>query len=116
MVSITVSGRPVPAVRMTQKSKWTRQAMRYLQYKERIGWAARAARVQLTQNPVELTATFYLCGGKDIDVSNLGKAIEDALNKIAYEDDKQIISATFRKVFIDDKEKQRAEIQIKEVV
>ena len=46
------------------------------------------------------------------DLDNLFKAISDALNGVAYDDDSQIIEATIRKFY---GEKARAEITIREV-
>jgi Holliday junction resolvase RusA-like endonuclease len=46
------------------------------------------------------------------DLDNLFKAISDALNKVAYDDDSQIIEATIRKFY---GERARAEITIREV-
>lgn len=99
---IRIDGRPVPAVRMTQRSKYkSKQAQRYLQYKLDVGWAARAAKVQMIKTDVHLTAKAYLhLGSKDMDVDNLAKSFLDALNGIAWIDDRQVTKITVEKLFI----------------
>lgn len=45
-ITLTLPGRPVPAVRMTQRSKFVDpQAQRYLVYKRAVGYYALAAKV-----------------------------------------------------------------------
>lgn len=95
---LTVPGKPVPAVRMTQRSKhYNKQAQRYLAYKDRIGWAWRYQHpgVEPLTGDVSLTVIVVLSkpDKRRWDVSNVLKAIEDGLNKIAYVDDKQIADA-----------------------
>lgn len=50
---------------------------------------------------------------KKPDLDNILKIIGDALNEIAYQDDKQIISASIEKFY---SEEPRVEVEIKEVV
>jgi Holliday junction resolvase RusA-like endonuclease len=44
------------------------------------------------EGPVTLQCVFYLGDLRRVDLSNLIKLIEDALNKTAYRDDAQIVS------------------------
>lgn len=91
MIRFTVPGRAVPAVRMTQRSKFTsKQAERYLLYKLKVGWIARQNRVKEMDGPVSVEVYVYLYRGRQGDVDNYGKAITDALNGIAYRDDEQV--------------------------
>lgn len=84
MITFTVPGRPVPAVRMTQRGKWVkRDAGHYLAYKGQIGWAARSAEVKRLDGPVEVEAVAYLYGRREPDVDNLAKAFLDVLTGIA---------------------------------
>lgn len=116
MIRLVVPGRPVPAVRMTQRSKFTsNQAGRYLAYKNQIGWVAKAARVQQTAAPVEVSAIVYLCGGHEGDVDNYGKAMLDSLNGIAWKDDRQVRKLTVEKRQAQSAAEERAEIEIKEI-
>lgn len=98
---ITVPGRPVPKVRMTQKSKWRDpRAIASLQYQETVAWTAKAS----TKNaklfgPVRLSVWIYLkptkegqLPGNRPDLSNVIKAIEDGLQYgQIVENDRQII-------------------------
>lgn len=95
--SFTVPGKPVPAVRMTQRSKWSNpQAKRYLAYKEQVGWLAKDAGIRQREGPVLVTIDVFLKNrmGRRGDIDNLAKAITDGLNGIAYQDDKQITRLT----------------------
>ena len=61
----------------------------------------------------ELMKTGELRPTKKPDLDNILKIIGDALNEIAYQDDKQIISASIEKYY---SEEPRVEIEIREVV
>lgn len=95
----TIPGKPVPAVRMTQKSKWANpQAQRYLQYKDAVGWAAKTAIQEPIEGPVGVDIEIYL---KDRlkrrwDIDNVAKAILDGCNRICFHDDKQVTSLEVR--------------------
>lgn len=111
-MKITVPGRPVPAVRMTQRSKWTQQARRYLNYKSLVGWRAKAAKIPMMKEPVDVYATAFLHGNREPDVDNLGKSFLDGLNGIAWVDDKQVKRLMVEKVRVLSKEEERAIIVI----
>ncbi|MBN2909138.1 RusA family crossover junction endodeoxyribonuclease [Polycladomyces sp. WAk] len=114
MICFSVPGRPVPAVRMTQRSKWvSKQAGRYLAYKNQVAWAAKAARIQRIDGPVEVEAAAYLYGRREPDADNLAKAFLDGLNGIAWTDDRQVRKLTIEKVKVATREEERAEIIIK---
>lgn len=116
-MKLIIPGRPVPAVRMTQRSKFkNKQALRYLEYKERIGWEAKAAKIpKFHGRNIHVNAVAYLCAGPEPDVDNLGKAFLDGLNAIVWDDDRQVRKLTVEKRFVENKEAQRVEIEIKEV-
>lgn len=115
-MKLIIQGRPIPAVRMTQKSKFVnQQAKRYLAYKDQIGWEAKAARIERLQDyNVHVDIKCYFCGGKECDVDNLAKSMLDGLNGIAYDDDRQVQKITVQKFFVDFKAEERAEIEITE--
>ena len=73
--------------------------------------------VQIPKSTPKKTQTAMICGQarpivKNGDVDNLFKAISDALNGLAYEDDSQIVTATIRKFY---SQTAGAEIVIKEL-
>ena len=91
MIRFTVPGRPVPAARMTHKGKFvSRQAERYLSYKNKVGWIAKQNRVKRLDGPVSVEVYVYLYRGRQGDADNYGKAVMDSLNEIAYHDDVQV--------------------------
>lgn len=95
--SFTVPGKPIPAVRMTQRSKHRNpQAQRYLAYKDAVGWTAKAAGIERYDGPVIVAIDVFLANrmGQRGDIDNIGKALTDSLNGIAYDDDKQITRLT----------------------
>lgn len=115
MIRIVVPGRPVPAVRMTQRSKYkNKQALRYLDYKERIGWDAKACGVrEPVTGDVHVHAVAYIVPKTpDIDVDNLAKAYLDGLNQIAWVDDCQVTKLTVEKRWVFEESKQHSLIEI----
>jgi crossover junction endodeoxyribonuclease RusA len=94
--SFTVQAKIVPAVRMTQRGKFfSRQAGRYLAYKDEIGYRAKEAGAFVMRGPLTLDVTAYAHRRK-WDASNVLKGVEDALNKICWDDDWQIVDAHIR--------------------
>lgn len=117
-VKITIPGRPVPAVRMTQRGKYVKpQAQRYLEYKELVSWTGRAVinRPLPKGNQASVTMRFFLCGGQTPDIDNLIKAILDGLNGIAWEDDKQVVEVRAQRGKASNKQFECAEVEIKAV-
>ena len=92
MIEFTVPGRPVPAVRMTRRSKWVDpQAQRYLDYKEFIGWLAKRHFSKVFTGPIKLCVEAYIDGGRPGDLDNIVKSVQDGLNGIAWKDDRQVV-------------------------
>jgi len=116
VVEFTIPGKPVPAVRMTQKSMHVNKlAKRYLAYKRQVGWIARShMQGEPTDKPVLVNITFYIHGNRRGDLDNLFKGATDSLNKIVYKDDKQIRQMKSR-IVICEKGEERTEIQIYEL-
>ena len=93
---ITIPGRPIPAVRMTQKTKWNKASKRYLSYKDAIGIIALQHYKTPTCENVSVKVRVYLSGkttpmGNDGDADNYAKSALDGLNKIAFDDDRQVM-------------------------
>lgn len=105
------------AVRMTRRGKWVSEsAQRYLAYKTRIGHTARKQFSEPLSGPVAVEICFRYpiprswskkrseraLEGLDLptvkpDIDNCVKGIFDALNKIAWKDDAQVVALVTRK-------------------
>lgn len=97
-VMLTIPGRPVPCVRMTQRGKFVKpQAQRYLAYKESVGWIAKVSGAKIITGPVEVRMIFFFANNKLPDLDNLIKAILDALNGICWIDDRQVVEITAKR-------------------
>src|SRR5690625_2297953 len=103
LCSFTVPGRAIPAVRMTQRSKYTRQAKRYLAYKQLVAWSAKSNYKDFpVKEDVGINLNIYLNGGNQGDIDNYFKSISDSLNKIIYVDDRQVKEMNARKIESED--------------
>lgn len=115
MIKFTIPGHPVPAVRMTQRGKWVKKrAQKYLRYKDMVAWAAKVVGVKPTDKPVAILIDVYV-NGRPGDWDNYGKVICDALNGIAWKDDRQVKDGRVR-VHECGKEEERVEVEIREAV
>lgn len=111
--NFTVPGRAVPAVRMTQRSKFTNQAKRYLVYKNLVAWIARSKyRKKPVTSDVKVEVDIYLMGGIQGDIDNYFKAITDSLNEIVYKDDRQVKEMKARKINCKTKDDERVEVVV----
>lgn len=111
--NFVVPGRAIPAVRMTQRSKFTPRARRYLQYKNQVAWTAKAGfKGKVTKRDVGIKMDVYLNGGVQGDLDNYLKSIADSLNKIVYVDDRQIKEMFARKI---EDENERVEVTVYEL-
>lgn len=115
-LELVIPGRPVPAQRMTQKSKWTKRAQRSLDYQEKIAWEWKVkARGKKLKGPLKLSCDFYFNDKRHGDLSNLIKAVEDGLQYgNAFDNDKQILR--YGKCGIHFEGEPRVEIKIEEVM
>ena len=93
-VRVIVPGRPIPAVRMTRKGKFSSpRAQLYLAYKDIVGWAARPYFPQPLTGEIKVTVRVYIAGKRFGDADNYLKMSLDSCNKIAWHDDKQVADA-----------------------
>lgn len=112
LCEFTVHGRAIPAVRMTQRSKYTRQAKRYLHYKSQVGWVAKSTyNRKPVKDDVAVDVDIYLAGGNQGDIDNYFKSITDSLNKIIYDDDRQVKKMIARKIDCE-KDEERVEVAV----
>ncbi len=101
VISLRIDGY-IPSV--NRYWRHTRQGHHYIsrdgkEFKAKLQWLARAAQVAKTQQPVKLILRWHCtkkCRGADLD--NKLKVILDALEGIAYEDDKQVIHIDAKKI------------------
>src|SRR5690625_2850893 len=101
---------------MTQRSKLTPRAQRYLAYKNKVGCVARQhMQGKPTKEPVSVEVKVYLCGGNQGDVDNYFKSIADSLNKIVYKDDRQIKMIKASKIECSSKDDERVEVRVYEL-
>lgn len=113
IIEFTIPGRPVPAVRMTQRSKWKNErAKKYLTYKGTVGWAAKAVRCPRFKGRVRVDIDLYIQGGRIGDVDNYAKSILDGLNGVAWFDDEQVAELH---VYRHASKPQRAVVRVQEV-
>lgn len=111
MIQFPVQVAPMGAVRMTQRSKWKdKHAQKYLSYKNAIGYAARQHIPEPLSGPIRVGIAFYYPIPKSWskrdreeandhgimpvvkpDIDNCIKGVFDALNKIAWRDDNQVV-------------------------
>jgi crossover junction endodeoxyribonuclease RusA len=121
MIKFTVEGRPVPHVRMTQRGKYVKQnAARYIGYKQYVGLIAKRYFHKPSDKPIKIVVDVYLWGkttpmGMDGDMSNYLKTAEDALNRIAYDDDRQIVKIEASKQSCYNRVDERMEITVEEI-
>ena len=96
---MVLAGPIVPYTRMTQRSKWTDSAQRYLASQQALALQMRAQMAEhgWTMYPARLPLRLRVVFGWTVhthDLSNLLKAVEDAANKIVWADDRWIDSIT----------------------
>lgn len=118
-LSFTVPGRPVPAVRATQRSKHVDP--RYHKYAAYKSWVAIHAKKAMVQQkflyvpekmPIDFKAVATLATKHKIDVDNILKSLLDGLNGVAWYDDCQVMSAYISKEFVSKKEDEKVVIYI----
>lgn len=111
-VRVVIPGRPIPKSR----PRFTRRGGVYSVKAQRvhedaIGWALRAKLGHRRfHGPVRVYAVFFFPDRRTSDADNLLKLLLDAGNKIAWDDDKQVVGVTGEIEF--DKANPRTEILI----
>jgi len=87
-VAFTVPGIAVAKERHRHDGDHTYTPRRTREFQDDVGWAAKVARVKPRNGKIAVTLHFYGCKG---DADNLAKSVLDALNGIAYRDDRQVV-------------------------
>jgi crossover junction endodeoxyribonuclease RusA len=111
-VRFTVSGRPIPLARHRTSRGRAYLPKRSVVYRQTVqGCWLEAGRPSLGAAAFALSARFYGAhGGSDLD--NLLKAILDALNGLAFEDDRQLVCIAGAHKLAVDGQGARAEIDL----
>lgn len=106
-----IPGHPIPAVRMTQKSKWVNpRAIAYLDYKRTIGMIARAAaQGRQFENARVNIKVYYAGSGGDVD--NYAKSVLDGCNGVLWKDDRGVIYISCEKTRVP-KPAERIEVEV----
>ena len=89
VVTFVVPGKPVPKVRMTQRSKFSKQAKRCLEYQGRVetcAWLA-GQNFGIPEPPVAITLLFSFADRVRRDPDNLAKSVLDGLQPAIIPDD-----------------------------
>ncbi|MBN2910790.1 RusA family crossover junction endodeoxyribonuclease [Polycladomyces sp. WAk] len=111
--TFTVAGRCVPAPRMTYRGKRSPKVLRYMSYRHDVAWAAKAAKVPRFDGPVAVKMDIYLLKyGKEGDIDNMQKIILDALNGIAWSDDRQVAEIHARKHYVTTPQKEQVQVTV----
>lgn len=127
-MSFTVYGNPVPKARPRVISKggrtWSFTPKKSAEWEKKVSMEARKHFETPTDNPVELFLEFYLKTPKSKmnklfvqtipDLDNLEKSILDALNGVAYKDDRLVVSKYSTKYY-SNTDKPRVVITVKEI-
>ncbi|HEY8343246.1 MAG TPA: RusA family crossover junction endodeoxyribonuclease [Calditerricola sp.] len=121
MIKIVVPGRPVPKQRprlgVQLRGRRIIKAHVYTpretqRYAEHVRQCALAAGVKPIDGPVAMEIDLWLYGYRG-DASNYWKNIEDALNGVAYHDDRQVVDVKCRIHKARKRTDQRAEIVVR---
>lgn len=110
-----VPGHPIPAVRMTQMTKWTDpRAQRYLGYKllikEIAGLKAKGMFFEHARVNIKV---FYKGRGGDVD--NYIKSVLDGCNEVIWKDDIGVLFASCEKCKVAEEALERVEVEVIEV-
>lgn len=113
-----VPGRCIPAPRMTRYSRSSPRTIRYMEYREAVAFMALLAKVKRIPKgvPVGILMEIHLCRkGRTGDLDNYQKTILDALNGVAWDDDRQVEAIQARKVWVADQKEEKVLIKIWEL-
>jgi crossover junction endodeoxyribonuclease RusA len=106
----TVTGNPIPKARPRVVHGHTYTPAETTRAEQRVQMHARKARVRCTDQPVFLWLAFYRENALSCDLDNLIKLVQDALNGLAWKDDRQIVQVSALKAI--DREHPRTEVEI----
>lgn len=96
-VSFTIPGAPVPKARPRVVRGHAFTPKRTRSYERKVRRCARAAGVRPLAGPVSLALEVWPADHHRMDIDNIAKAVSDALNGLAYDDDSQVDLLTVRR-------------------
>jgi crossover junction endodeoxyribonuclease RusA len=108
-----IPGNPIPKERPRVVKGHTYTPKRTLDAEQVVKLYARRARVPRLSGHVKLTASFFRDSAQPCDLDNLVKLVSDALNGIAFGDDRQIVWLSALKAI--DRENPRTIVEIEQV-
>jgi len=115
-IEFIVKGSLVPKPRMTQRDKWAKRPIveRWFVYKDLVAMSYRRAGGGMFVRPVGIEYDFFILSRKKMDLDNLVKGINDALNGLAWLDDniKWVRSLNAMIHFVNPEEQELARIKI----
>lgn len=115
VVRFTVPGEPrsKQRARVTARGTFTPTETRQAEQRVRQAWAL--TRAEPFPYQVVVTIDFYNGNRRRRDLDNMAKLVLDALNKVAYADDYQVVGLNLRKIFTT-RDRARTEICLAEVI
>lgn len=81
----------------TVTARLTRKARRY---KDDVGWLAKQAGVRMESGDVMLRVDVYMTRAHPLDLDNVLKLLQDSLENIAFENDRQIADTHIRRHWV----------------
>ena len=115
VVRFTVAGEPrsKQRPRVTARGTYTPAETRLAEQAVQAAWFRTQSEQFVFQ--VVVTIDFYNGNKRRRDLDNMAKLVLDALNKVAYSDDYQVVGLNLRKIFTT-RERARTEICLAEVI
>lgn len=117
VLRLTIRGEPLPKQRarvLKTGFSFTPAKTRQAENRIRLEAVAAGHRPALDQAPRSLTLRFYRATGRTADLDNLVKLVKDALNGIAWKDDRQVVQLHASR--FDRQENPRTEIAVYRIV
>lgn len=117
VITMTVPGNPRSKgrPRFSPRTGWARTPRLTRLAENTVAWEAQAV---MSGTPpitgsVAVTLRFFMATARRVDVDNLTKLVLDALNRIVWEDDSQIVHVAATKTI--DREHPRTEIEVRRI-
>lgn len=111
--TIIIPGRPVPKGRpRLGKNGNVYTPRKTREYEELVGWCTKQTMKEPLQGDIAIDIRIYMKGNSWPDIDNVCKALLDGMNKVAYNDDRQVAALAIQR--LKDKN-ERVEIELWEI-